>query len=242
LPLLCPHHTSTALANCRINCYSHVLVCAVIIANERRSESVQSAFTGLFSQGFTFKKVPLAKQDPNFCHPAIELYILKKKKGASDASLAALDAEEAAAAAATAAEAAAQAQLAATSSGLQRLVVQEQQQQPGQPEVGAQSDDAKQQQQQQQQHQQQQDQAGVKLLARSQPELQPGVKEQPGGQPAASSSQQQPCQQQQQQQLQQQQQQQDKQVPWQTRRAGVEAARLLAAVQVPEDAGAAVKQ
>eukprot|EP00879_Flechtneria_rotunda_P016614 GHRR01017384.1.p1 GENE.GHRR01017384.1~~GHRR01017384.1.p1 ORF type:complete len:233 (-),score=110.33 GHRR01017384.1:5-703(-) len=50
----------------------------------------------LFSHSFTFKKVPLAKQDPDYSHPAIELYILRKKKGASDANLAAVEAKEAA--------------------------------------------------------------------------------------------------------------------------------------------------
>lgn len=64
-----------------------LLLAAVVIANERRSESVQAAFLELFSPSFTFKKVPLSKQDPDYCHPAIEIYLLKKKKGASDANL-----------------------------------------------------------------------------------------------------------------------------------------------------------
>lgn len=66
----------------------------VIIANERRSESVQSAFTELFSHSFTFKKVPLSKQDPDFSHPVIELWVLKKKKGASDENLREMEAAE----------------------------------------------------------------------------------------------------------------------------------------------------
>lgn len=69
----------------------------IIIANERRSESVQSAFTELFSHSFTFKKVPLSKQDPDFSHPIIELYILKRKKGASDENLREIEAAEQAA-------------------------------------------------------------------------------------------------------------------------------------------------
>lgn len=72
------------------------MCCVVIIANERRSESVQNAFLSLFSDSFTFKKVPQAKQDPDYSHPAIELYMLKKKKGASDVSLRELEAKEAA--------------------------------------------------------------------------------------------------------------------------------------------------
>jgi hypothetical protein len=68
-----------------------LLLAAVVIANERRSESVQAAFVELFSPSFTFKKVPLSKQDPDYCHPAIEIYILKKKKGASDANLVELE-------------------------------------------------------------------------------------------------------------------------------------------------------
>jgi hypothetical protein len=210
---------------------------AVIIANERRSESVQSAFTGLFSQAFTFKKVPLAKQDADFCHPAIELYILKKKKGASDASLAALEAQEAAESGEAAAEAAAQAQLAATSSGLQRLVVQEQRQElekEQQPHSQQQPDHQQQQQHKQiQRHhehpqQQQQPEPAGEQLSGSPPAC-VSQHEQPAVSSAAPD-----------------QRQQGRQVSWQTRRAGVEAARLLAgAVQVPQAVGpvaAAVKQ
>jgi hypothetical protein len=72
----------------------------VIVANERRSESVQAAFVDLFSASFTFKKVPAAKQAEGYRHPAIELWVLKRRKGASAANLDALEAAEAAAAAA----------------------------------------------------------------------------------------------------------------------------------------------
>jgi anion-transporting ArsA/GET3 family ATPase len=72
----------------------HCCVAAVIIANERRSESVQSAFVDLFSHSFTFKKVPLSKQDPDFSHQVIELWILKRKKGANDDYLREMEAAE----------------------------------------------------------------------------------------------------------------------------------------------------
>ncbi|EIE19225.1 hypothetical protein COCSUDRAFT_38412 [Coccomyxa subellipsoidea C-169] len=52
----------------------------VIIANELRSESVQSRFTQLFEEQFTIKKVPHAKLDPEHRHSAILLYILKRRK------------------------------------------------------------------------------------------------------------------------------------------------------------------
>lgn len=42
------------------------------------------------------KKVPAAKQDPDYQHPAIELWLLKRKKGASLANLLQLEAREAA--------------------------------------------------------------------------------------------------------------------------------------------------
>jgi hypothetical protein len=57
---------------------------------------VQAAFVSLFSPSFSFKKVPLAKQDPSFSHPLIELWLLKRRKGASDENLRALEAAEAA--------------------------------------------------------------------------------------------------------------------------------------------------
>lgn len=73
-----------------------VLYCpAVIIANERRSESVQAGFVELFTPSFIMRKVPLSKMDAVHQHPAIELYLLKRKKGASLANLLALEAAEA---------------------------------------------------------------------------------------------------------------------------------------------------
>jgi hypothetical protein len=57
---------------------------------------VQSAFLDLFGASFTLKKVPASKQDPEFSHPAIELWLLKRKKGAGLANLLQLEAKEAA--------------------------------------------------------------------------------------------------------------------------------------------------
>lgn len=53
---------------------------AVVIANELRSESVQSRFMELLEQAFTVKKVPHAKLDPAHRHSSILLYILKQRK------------------------------------------------------------------------------------------------------------------------------------------------------------------
>ncbi|KAK9904903.1 hypothetical protein WJX75_005147 [Coccomyxa subellipsoidea] len=52
----------------------------VIIANELRSESVQSKFMQLFEEKFTIKKVPHSKLDPEHRHSSILLYILKRRK------------------------------------------------------------------------------------------------------------------------------------------------------------------
>lgn len=55
---------------------------------------MQAAFTELFSASFSIKRIPLAKQDPDFSHPIIEVVLLKRKKGASDANLCAMEAAE----------------------------------------------------------------------------------------------------------------------------------------------------
>jgi len=51
----------------------------ILIANERRSESVQAAFIELFTPSFSFKKVPSSKMAEGYQHPAIELTILKRR-------------------------------------------------------------------------------------------------------------------------------------------------------------------
>lgn len=194
----------------KLNLAAACLCCmcfVVVIANERRSESVQAAFLSLFSDSFTFKKVPLAKQDPDYSHPAIELYILKKKKGASDASLRELEAKEAA----DMAEVAASLQQLATSPA---KAEQEQQQhissiKGSRTAAGSNSsciacDTAITEGGTQQLRQQQQQQEDAQQLLDTVP----------------CSSSAQAAQQEQQQQF-------------QTRRAGVQAARLLATVQVP---------
>lgn len=56
------------------------VLCAVIIANELRSESVQAQFMKLFEESFTVKKVPHSKLDAEYRHSSIILYIMKQKK------------------------------------------------------------------------------------------------------------------------------------------------------------------
>ncbi|GBF92173.1 hypothetical protein Rsub_05255 [Raphidocelis subcapitata] len=66
----------------------------ILVANERRSESVQAAFSDLFSHSFTMKRIPHSKMAEGYSHPAIQLTILKRKKEASLANLEALEAAE----------------------------------------------------------------------------------------------------------------------------------------------------
>ena len=54
--------------------------CAVLIANELRSDSVQSRFMEIFQAGFTIKKISHSKLNPDYRHPSIMLYILKRRK------------------------------------------------------------------------------------------------------------------------------------------------------------------
>ena len=56
------------------------VLCAVVIANELRSESVQARFMELFEESFTVKKVPHSKLDAEHRHSSIMLYILKRRK------------------------------------------------------------------------------------------------------------------------------------------------------------------
>lgn len=51
-----------------------------MVVNELRSESVQNRFMQLFTATHTMKKVPHAKMDPQFQHPNIMIYLLKKRK------------------------------------------------------------------------------------------------------------------------------------------------------------------
>ena len=57
-----------------------MLAHAVLIANELRSESVQSRFMETFQAGFIIKKVPHSKLNPDYRHPSILLYALKRRK------------------------------------------------------------------------------------------------------------------------------------------------------------------
>jgi hypothetical protein len=52
----------------------------ILVANEVRSLSVQQRFIDLFSKEYVLKTVPHSKQHPDFQHPAILLYILKRRK------------------------------------------------------------------------------------------------------------------------------------------------------------------
>ena len=54
---------------------------AVVVVNELRSESVHSHFTSLFQQHFTIKRTPRSKMDAVHQHSAIDILILKRRKG-----------------------------------------------------------------------------------------------------------------------------------------------------------------
>ena len=64
-----------------------MLTHAVLIANELRSDSVQSRFMETFQAGFIIKKVPYSKMNPDYRHPSILLYSLKRRKVASELQL-----------------------------------------------------------------------------------------------------------------------------------------------------------
>ncbi|MEW5306988.1 MAG: hypothetical protein WDW36_009411 [Sanguina aurantia] len=66
----------------------------VVVVNELRSESVHSRFMELFTATHTMKKVPHAKMDPQFQHPNIMIYILRKRKPAGGAAGGAADPED----------------------------------------------------------------------------------------------------------------------------------------------------
>lgn len=173
----------------------------------------------------------MSKQDPDFCHKAIELYILKRKKDASDRNLIELEEREAA-------------ELADVASSMQQLAASSPRQQSESPTCEAvhvqedataalpRQDDAGALQQQDVCALQQEVQVGstaVQQIAALDRQASNGVLQSP-----------------QQQQEQQQavlgldadggaeQQQQQHTLSWQSRRQGVECARLLAGVQVPQ--------
>ncbi len=52
----------------------------MVIANELRSEAVQSRFLEVFSQTYSLKKVPQSKLAPDHQHPSIQIYVLKRQK------------------------------------------------------------------------------------------------------------------------------------------------------------------
>ena len=64
-----------------------MLAHAVLIANELRSDSIQSRFMETFQAGFIMKKVPHSKLNPDYRHPSILLYTLKRRKVASELQL-----------------------------------------------------------------------------------------------------------------------------------------------------------
>ena len=67
--------------SCILQCYGQQLCCyAVLIANELRSESVQSRFMEVFQAAFAVKKIPLSKLHVDYRHPSILLYMLKRRK------------------------------------------------------------------------------------------------------------------------------------------------------------------
>ncbi|KAI3426281.1 hypothetical protein D9Q98_008654 [Chlorella vulgaris] len=53
-----------------------------IITNEFRSQSVHDIFMQQFGNHFAIRKVALGKMDPNFQHPLIHIYLLKRRKQA----------------------------------------------------------------------------------------------------------------------------------------------------------------
>lgn len=52
----------------------------VLIVNELRSQTVHALFHEIFLTTFTIKTVPHAKMDPVYQHPAIEIFVLKRRK------------------------------------------------------------------------------------------------------------------------------------------------------------------
>ncbi|KAL4448418.1 hypothetical protein ABPG75_005637 [Micractinium tetrahymenae] len=51
-----------------------------IITNEFRSQAVHDVFMEQFGQHFTIRKVQAGKMDPNYQHPLIHIYLLKRRK------------------------------------------------------------------------------------------------------------------------------------------------------------------
>ena len=54
---------------------------AVVVVNELRSEAVHARFTAIFEQHFTIKRTPRSKMDAVHQHSAIDILILKRRKG-----------------------------------------------------------------------------------------------------------------------------------------------------------------
>lgn len=68
-----PHFLNTVLA--MVGHRTTVAIC-----NEFRSQSVHDIFMAEFSRHFTVKKVPMSRMDPDYQHPLIHIYIMKRKK------------------------------------------------------------------------------------------------------------------------------------------------------------------
>ena len=60
---------------------------SVLVCNELRCHNVHARFLELFSATHTVRKVPASKMDAVYQHPAIELYLLKKKRPGAGAGV-----------------------------------------------------------------------------------------------------------------------------------------------------------
>lgn len=74
--LAVPHLLATVLHMCGPRTQT-------IITNEFRSQAVHDIFMERFSQHFTIRKVQAGKMDPNYQHPLIHIYLLKRRKQAA---------------------------------------------------------------------------------------------------------------------------------------------------------------
>jgi hypothetical protein len=55
----------------------------ILVANERRSHTTAALWEQQFSEHFALKRVPFSKLDPEYRHPLIELWQLKRKRAPS---------------------------------------------------------------------------------------------------------------------------------------------------------------
>ncbi|CAG9466631.1 unnamed protein product [Pedinophyceae sp. YPF-701] len=52
-----------------------------VSSQEFRSQAVHDAFMAAFARGFSIRKVPASKMDPEHSHPSIEVYVMKPLRG-----------------------------------------------------------------------------------------------------------------------------------------------------------------